>query len=255
MRLALAARFLAPLALAGLPLAAGAHADAVTYEIDGTAYEGYLAEATRETRGLVLIIHDWDGLTDYERTRAEMLADQGYDAFALDLYGKGNRPESIEARKAETGKLYNDREAMRARILAGLAAAREASGETEAVVMGYCFGGAAVLELARSAAAENVTGYATFHGGLATPEGQDYAATTAPLLILHGGADAGIPNSQAAALADTLEAAGVPYQLEIYSGAPHAWTVFGSDRYRPLADAQSWSAFLDFTARTLGEAE
>jgi len=253
MRLSLPA--LAALCLAALPVAAGAHADSLTYTVDGAEYEGYLAEATREAKGLVLVIHDWDGLTDYEKTRAEMLADAGYDAFAVDLYGKGNRPESIEARKAETGKLYEDRDTMRARILAGLETAREASGETDAVVMGYCFGGAAVLELARSGAAENVHGYASFHGGLSTPEGQDYSAASAPILILHGGADSGIPNSEAAALADTLEAAGVPYQLEIYSGAPHAWTVFGSDRYRPLADELSWSAFMDFTARYIGETE
>jgi len=229
--------------------------ETVTYEIDGAAYEGYLAEATRESKGLVLVIHDWDGLTDYEITRAEMLADEGYDAFAVDLYGQGNRPDTVEDKKAEVGKLYNDRETMRARILAGLAKAREVSNETNAVVMGYCFGGGAVLELARSGAAENVVGYTTFHGSLKTPEGQTYTADTAPILISHGGADKGIPISDAADLANLLEKTGVTYELEVYSGAPHAWTVFGSPRYRKLADEKSWSSFLTFTDRYLSAAD
>lgn len=241
--------------LAALSLAGAAAAETVTYEIDGAAYDGYLAEATRESRGLVIVIHDWDGLDAYEMTRAEMLADQGYDAFAIDLYGQGNRPDTTEAKKAEVGKLYNDRETMRARILAGLEVARQQSGETRAVVMGYCFGGGATLELARSGEAEDVVGYTSFHGSLETPEGQSYSGEEAPILILHGGADAGIPNAVAAGLADELEAAGTPYELVIYSGAPHAWTVFGSDRYRAGADEKSWSAFMDFTDRYLGETE
>ena len=79
------------LAAFGMSAQAG---DLVTYEVDGAEYEGYLAEATRESKGLVIVIHDWDGLDDYEMTRAEMLADEGYDAFAIDLYGKGNRPDT-----------------------------------------------------------------------------------------------------------------------------------------------------------------
>ena len=239
-------------AAAATLLASAAHAgEAVTYDVSGQPYEGYVAEAEGDSKGLVLVIHDWDGLTDYERRRADMLAEMGYDAFAVDLYGQGNRPESTEAKKAETGKLYQDREAMRARILAGLQAGREATGETEAVVMGYCFGGAAVLELARSGEAKDVAGYTTFHGGLATPEGQSYPQSTAPILIAHGGADASIPIDDAAGLAKTLEETGVPYELEIYSGAPHAFTVFGSDRYRELADTKSWTSFTNFLERNL----
>lgn len=225
--------------------------EAVTYEIDGAEYEGYLAEATRDAKGLVLVIHDWGGLDDYEKTRAEMLADEGYDAFAIDLYGKDNRPDTTEARKAQVGQLYNDRDMMRARILAGLEKARSTSGETQVIVMGYCFGGGATLELARSGEGADIAGFATFHGSLDTPEGADYKAVSAPVLILHGGADSGIPNTLAAKTADMLEEAGATYQVEIYSGAPHAWTVFGSDRYQQLADEKSWDAFLDFTQRNL----
>lgn len=243
-------RFMATAALAALLPFSALAGESVEYTVNGEAFTGYLAEASGEPKGLVLIIHDWDGLTAYEEKRAEMLAELGYDAFAVDLYGTGNRPEETGAKKAETGKLYTDRERMRSLILGGLAEARkDRDGKT--VVMGYCFGGAAVLELARSGKAANVVGYATFHGGLATPEGQSYPADTSPLLIAHGGADTSIPMSQVAALSQELEKAGVLYEIQVYSGAPHAFTVFDSDRYRELADTQSWDAFQDFLAANL----
>ncbi len=226
--------------------------ETVTYEVNETAYEGYHADAGEDAKGLVLIIHDWDGLTDYEVQRADMLAELGYDAFAADLYGKGNRPVETQAKKAEMGKLYEDRAKMRKLILAGLEQARQRGGG-EAVVMGYCFGGAATLELARSGKAENVAGYATFHGGLSTPEGQSYSADTPPLLILHGGADSSITMDDVAGLSRELEAANATYTIEIYSGAPHAFTVFGSDRYQERADRKSWAAFNTFLGDTLSE--
>jgi len=225
--------------------------DTVTYDVDGAAYEGYHADAGENAKGLVLIIHDWDGLTEYEVKRADMLAQMGYDAFAVDLYGKGNRPVETGAKKAEIGKLYNDREKMRRLILAGLAEARRLGGG-DAVVMGYCFGGAATLELARSGQAESVVGYATFHGGLSTPEGQSYSADTPPLLIAHGGADSSITMDDVAQLSRELEAAGVTYEIEVYSGAPHAFTVIGSDRYQERADRKSWDSFTKLLANTLG---
>ena len=118
--------------------------------------------------------------------------------------------------------------------------------------MGYCFGGAAVLELARSGKAKGIKGYATFHGGLSTPKGQSYPANTAPILIAHGGADASIKMSHVAALSEGLEKAGVSYEIQVYSGAPHAFTVFGSSRYQKRADNKSWAAFASFLKVNLG---
>ncbi len=224
----------------------------VNYTVGDADYEGYSASASGPSKGLVLVIHDWDGLTDYEVERAEMLAAMGYDAFALDLYGKGNRPVETGAKKAATKKLYNDREKMRSLILAGLTEARK-SYDGNAIVMGYCFGGAATLELARSGKATGIAGYATFHGGLKTPEGQSYPKNTPPLLIAHGGADTSITMDHVAELSRNLEQAGVPYEIQVYSGAPHAFTVFGSSRYRKVADEQSWAAFTDFLTTNLGQ--
>jgi dienelactone hydrolase len=239
------------LAVLFAPLTAQA-GEAVTYDLGGESFEGYRAAASGGSKGLVIIIHDWDGLTDYEKKRAEMLAEMGFDAFAVDLYGKGNRPVETGAKKAETGKLYEDRERMRTLILGGLEEARKGSAQ-EAVVMGYCFGGVAALELARSGEANNVACYATFHGGLTTPEGQSYPSDTPPILVMHGGADTSITMDDVAALSRDLEKAGVTYEIEVYSGAPHAFTNWDGNRYQKRADELSWDAFSDFLATNLSE--
>ena len=154
----------------------------------GTAYEADVAmdAAAGDEQPRVGIVHDWDGLTDYEMRRAEMLAELGFAAFAVDVYGKGVRPTTTEAKQAETGKLYKDRDALRARLAAGLETARELEGvdDEDVVVIGYCFGGAAVLELARSGA--DTEGFVSFHGGLGTPEGQPNAQVRARVRVLHG---------------------------------------------------------------------
>jgi dienelactone hydrolase len=239
------------LAVAIFPFAAQA-GEAVTYVVDGETFEGYRSPAKGGSKGSVLIIHDWDGLTDYEMKRSDMLSDMGYDAFAVDLFGKGNRPTDTAAKKKETGRLYQDRERMRSLILGGLQEARKWN-DKKAVVMGYCFGGAATLELARSGRAQDIAGYASFHGALTTPEGQAYPSDTPPVLIAHGGADSSVSMDDVAALSRELESTGVPYQIQVYSGAPHGFTEFGSDRYQKRADEQSWKAFSDFLATNLGD--
>ena len=219
----------------------------VTYEVGGETFEGYLARNTdlAETRGLVLIVHDWDGLTEYEERRAEMLAARGYTAFALDVYGADVEPTTIEENRALSGALYADRETFRARLLGSLAAARALDGVPQAaVVMGYCFGGAAALEMARAGA--DVAGVVSFHGGLGTPEGQDYAAAAAPVLVLHGSADPVSGMTDLAALLDELQAAGVPHDAEVYGGARHSFTVWGSDDYDVEADGKAWEALTGF---------
>jgi dienelactone hydrolase len=233
------------------PLAAHA-GEAVTYTVDGETFEGYRSPAQGNSKGLVLIIHDWDGLSEYEMKRSDMLADLGYHAFAIDLYGKGNRPVELEDKKKETGRLYQDRARLRKLMLGALQEARR-PGESKAVVMGYCFGGAAALELARSGQAKNVAGYASFHGGLATPEGQSYPADAPPILIAHGGADSSVSIDDVAALSRELERAGITYEIEIYSGAPHGFTEFSSPRYYKRADEKSWAALQDFLAASLGD--
>jgi dienelactone hydrolase len=231
--------------LASMLLSTPAIASDVAYDVSGEAFTGYFAEA-QDPKGLVLIVHDWDGMTDYERKRADMLAEMGYSAFALDMFGNDTPTETVDHRRAATGALYQDRERMRTLIEAGVAKARELAGDTQMVVAGYCFGGAVTLEMARSDMASMATGYASFHGGLSTPEGQSWTGDEPPVLVLHGGADTSITMDDVATLAKELETAGTPYAIEVYSGAPHAFTVFGSDRYQERADTASWDAFSDF---------
>lgn len=221
----------------------------VVYEVDGKAYEGYWSKAG-DNAPLVLLVHDWDGLTGYEQKRAEMLNKMGYNVFAADLFGQNVRPTKMEDKRQHTGELYKNREKLRSLMNASLAKAGQLGGDiNNTVVMGYCFGGAAVLESAR--AGMQARGFVTFHGGLNTPQGQSYANTKSPLLILHGTADSAIPMSDFAQLAVELEENKVPHEMVTYSGAPHAFTVFGSPRYREDADRKSWDAFSDFLmART-----
>ena len=231
------------------PPGAVAAGESVTYEVNGQAYEGYFIAASAGAP-LVLLIHDWDGLTDYEVKRANMLAEMGYTVFAADLFGAGVRPTKVEDRRQHTGELYEDRGKMRALMNGALdAAAARGVDVGNAVAMGYCFGGAAVLELARSGA--DMKGFVTFHGGLQTPEGQDYSQAKGEILVLHGTADTAITMDHFAALADELEKAGVKHEMISYSGAPHAFTVFGGDRYREDADRRSWNRFSAFLKERL----
>ncbi|MGF1528205.1 MAG: dienelactone hydrolase family protein [Candidatus Competibacterales bacterium] len=226
-----------------------ASGESITYAMDGQDYEGYYA-SPGDDAPLVLIIHDWDGLTDYEIQRADMLAEMGYAAFVADLFGAGVRPTATADKQRLTRALYGDRAKMRALMNQALATA-EAQGANvdNAVAMGYCFGGAAVLELARSGA--DLKGFAPFHGGLSTPEGQDYSRAQGRYLVLHGTADRVVPMEDFADLAVALEQAGLDHEMITYGGAPHAFTVFGSDRYREEADQQSWAAFSRFLDTTL----
>jgi dienelactone hydrolase len=232
-------------------------AEPVVYDINGQPFEGYFAinEGFGDDQPIVLLIHDWNGIDDYEQRRAQMLAERGYAAFAADLYGQGVRPRNPEESRTESGKLYQNRDTMRQRLFAGLAAAQARTGvEPERVVaMGYCFGGAAVLEMARAGA--DIDGFVSFHGGLETPEGQDYSQAQGPILVLHGGNDPVAPMSQVAALAEELNAAGVEYDMEIYGGGLHSFTVWGANsetsRYDAQADIQSWDALLTFLDKQL----
>jgi dienelactone hydrolase len=224
-----------------LALASCAVADgrSVVYQADGRKFEGYYISPAPGAP-LILLVHDWDGLTDYEVTRADMLAELGYAVFAADLFGAGVRPKTVEEMQRLTGELYQNRPEMRSLLNAALDTARAQDADTTRIVaMGYCFGGGAVLELARSGA--DLKGFVTFHGVLSTPEGQDYSRAKGQYLTLHGTADQSVSMDDFAKLATELEKAGLPHEMITYGGAPHAFTVFGTDRYREDADKKSWA--------------
>ena len=159
----------------------------VTYEVDGKKYEGYYSSPSKNAP-LVYMVHDWDGLTKYEIKRAKMLYDMGYATFAVDLFGKDVKPQTMGEKKKITGDLYKNRSKMRQLLQAGLETAKKQGANTHnAVGTGYCFGGSAILEFARSGA--NLKSFVPFHGGLSTPKGQDYSKTKGNIVVFHGSAD------------------------------------------------------------------
>ncbi|WP_243065057.1 dienelactone hydrolase family protein [Humibacter sp. RRB41] len=235
--------------LAHVPLPHGAKIESspITYGHDGTELEGYVSHdaAANEPRPGILIVHDWLGVGPNVEVRAQMLARLGYVAFAADIYGAAERP-TPETASTLVGKYYGDLPLMRARVQAAYDTLIELPqvDETRIAVIGYCFGGSAALEFARTGA--DIRGVVSFHGRLITHDPSDADAIRAKLLILTGGVDPVVSDDDLHAFQDELRAVpGLDWQTVIYSGAPHAFTVPG-EKYRPLADARSWRAQLDF---------
>ena len=223
-------------------LAGTGFAQDVTYKVGGADYEGFMAKSGTKAPVIVLI-HDWDGLTQYEKDRAKMLQKQGFSVFAADLFGKGVRPTEVKDKRQHTGELYKDRKKMRSLMQGALKAARAQGMQGKVqITMGYCFGGAAALEWARSG--DKLDLFASFHGGLTTPEGQSYKNTQGKVLVYHGTADSMISMEDFANLAKELEAAKVANEMVTYGGAPHSFTVFDKKAYRKDADEASFANFL-----------
>ncbi len=235
--------------LTTLTLSTLTFAQNITYKVDGKDYEGYYKSPSKDAP-LVYMVHDWDGITDYEIKRVQMLNDLGYAVFAVDLYGKGIRPTALEDKKSMTKSLYDNRDVMRKRLDAGLQEAKKLGANTQnAVGMGYCFGGSSILELARSG--KDLKAFIPFHGNLATPAGQDYKNTKGKVVVFHGSADAVVPISEFSDLAVELEKTAIEHEMITYSKAPHAFSVFGSPNYREDADKKSWERFTKVLEETL----
>ena len=253
-------------ALAGVvalaaPAWAAIHTEPVEYRDGATVLEGYLAydDALATPRPGVLVVHEWKGLNDYAKRRASQLAELGYVAFAIDMYGKGVLAKNHDEAATLSGAFRNDRQLMRMRAKAGLDVLRRRP-QTDAsrlAAIGYCFGGMTVLELARSG--EPLRAVATFHGGLSTPHPEDARQITAKLLIQHGADDHFVTADEVAAFEQEMHAAGVDYKFIKYPGATHSFTVpeAGSDpstgmAYNAEADRQSRAALQQFLRETLG---
>ncbi|MHC1764703.1 MAG: dienelactone hydrolase family protein [Verrucomicrobiia bacterium] len=229
----------------------------VEYKQDQTVLEGWSVydDAIQGKRPAVLVVHQWKGLGDYEKKRAEMLARLGYNVFAVDIYGKGIRPQTPQAAGAEAGKFKNDRALLRARVRAGLEVLRnhDLTDPKRIAAIGYCFGGTTVLELARSGA--DLAGVVSFHGGLDSPAPADGENIRAKVLALHGADDPFVPAKDLAAFDDEMRQGGVDWQLIAYGGAVHSFTDWdaGNDNskgaaYNERADRRSWEDMKQFFA-------
>jgi dienelactone hydrolase len=237
--------------------ARGVSTKAVSYESNGTQLKGYLAyPAGDDKRPGVLVVHEWWGLNDYLRSRAEQLAQAGYVALALDMYGEGKHTEHPDqANKFMIAALKNI-EAAQQRFLAGqqLLAKDSRVDAKKLAAVGYCFGGATVLHMARSGD-DKLALVASFHGNLATQKPMQKGVFDGKIFVAHGAADPFVPQEQVAAFKQEMDAAKVDYELVEYAGAKHAFTnphatALGSKYNLPLvynaeADAKSWKRLLE----------
>ena len=192
------------------------------------------------------MVHQWLGLTDYEKHRATLLAQLGYVAFCADIYGKDARPKNVAEAGAEAGKFKSNRTLLRGRVTAGLEQLKhsELADPKHLAAIGYCFGGTTVLELARSGA--ELAGIVSFHGGLDSPAPADGRNIKCPVLICHGADDPFEKPEDLAAFENEMRDAKVDWRLIKYGGAVHSFTqpdpgfVNPGAHYNEKADRRSW---------------
>lgn len=204
----------------------------------------------------VLVVHEWWGQNDYVRNRAYMLAQQGYTALALDMYGDGKVAEHPADAEKFMLEVASNMDLMQARFDAALSVLREHASVDpgQIVAIGYCFGGAVVLNMARQGA--DLKGVASFHGSLATSTAAAEGALKAKVLVLHGNEDPMVPPEHVQAFKQEMEQAGADYEFVGYPGATHSFTnpratevgeQFGMPlAYDEAADEDSWNRLRTF---------
>lgn len=230
----------------------------INYQSGDTKMVGYLAydDKYKEQRPGVLIVHEWWGHNDYVRERARKLAKLGYVAFALDMYGDGKNAEHPKDAGRFAGQVRSDLPMATARFNAALAQlkASDHTDKSKIAAIGYCFGGAVVLEMARSGL--DIDGVVSFHGSLGTSQPAEKDKVKARVLVLNGADDPFVKPEHIAEFKQEMAGAGVKYQFVNYPGAKHAFTNPGATalgkkfsiplEYSATADKDSWQAMQDF---------
>lgn len=221
--------------------------------------EYYTPENASGPLPVILVVHAWDGLIDEVRDKAIKLATQsGYIAFAVDVYGNGKTYDDMAQLVPALTPYLEDRGLLTARMEAAAAAARSIPGADASRIgaMGYCFGGMAVLDLAR-ADSSNIKATVSFHGGLEGNTLDNPATISSKLLVCHGEDDPMVPPELVAAFKAELTAKQADWQLHAYGHTVHAFTrpaandpAFGAV-YSEAANRRSWQAMLNFFADEL----
>jgi dienelactone hydrolase len=221
----------------------------ITYQTGGVECRGYLAwdDALQGRRPGVLVVHEWWGLNDYARRRADDLAKLGYIAFAADMYGEGKTTAHPNEAGQMAGKVRANVDEWRKRAVAALDVLKSQSqcDNTKLAAIGYCFGGATVLEVAYSGA--DLKAVASFHGALPTPTPEEVQQIKAAILVCHGANDPFIPAKVVKAFRDALDKGNAKYEFIPYPGVVHSFTVPDADKhgdpgmkYDKAADEDSW---------------
>jgi dienelactone hydrolase len=231
----------------------------VEYTEGTNKLEGFIVYDSAKTTGSkklpgMVIVHDWMGVGDYVKMRAEQMAQLGYVAFVADIYGKGVRPKDAKEAGALAGQFKSgDRKSLRARAEAAYNELKKNKFvDTKKIsAMGYCFGGTAVLEMARMGLP--LKAVISFHGGLSAVNEEDAKNIKAKLLVMHGAIDPYVKPEEVAGFQKEMNDANVDYQFISYSGAVHAFTEkhAGTDiktgaAYNEKADNRSFAAMKTF---------
>jgi dienelactone hydrolase len=200
--------------------------ETVEYKDGGVNLKGFIAFEENITGKLpvVMIVHEWWGLNDYPKMRAQQLAELGYLAFAVDMYGDGK----VAVSPADAGKLAGavrgDIPKLRDRINSAFEFIKsdKRADPSKIAIIGYCFGGGVALELARTGA--DLKGAVCFHGGVSTPNPAETKIVKAKILICQGGDDKNVSDKDLKSFQDEMNGLKVDWQINIYSGAVHAFT-------------------------------
>ncbi len=215
------------------------------YRQADTELVGYRAvdSTQRGRRPAVLIVPDWYGAGPHPRARAHMVARRGWLGFVVDVYGEGRViPEDADA-AAEASRYYRDPALLYARLRAAYdtVTADPDVDPGRVAILGFCFGGMAALEFARHGDALVAT--ASFHGTLIPHDPPDVDRIRGSLLIAAGAEDEAVSDADLLAFEHELRSrADLDWQVLLYAGAPHSFTVPGTDAYRPAAERRSWAA-------------
>jgi dienelactone hydrolase len=225
--------------------------EVVTYKVGDTTFKGHIAydDAVKGKRPGILVVHEWWGLDDYAKKRAEQLAGMGYVAFAADLYGNGKTTEHPkEAGEMAKAVRMNAKEWLD-RANGSLKVLRDHPlvDGTKLASIGYCFGGSTSLALANSGS--DIKAAVSFHGAPLIASEDEAKKIKTRILICHGAADAFIKEDTIQKMRSVYDRAGVDYQMIYYGGAVHSFTVPAADskkvdglKYDANADRRSWAA-------------
>jgi dienelactone hydrolase len=240
----------------GSAASAAIKTEAVTYKEGQAEAHSFIVydDTVSGKRPGVLVVPEWWGLNDYPRMRARMLAQLGYVAMAVDIYGDGKVTADPKQAGAWADALEaGDRAELRTRIATALARLKSDPrvDASKTAAIGYCFGGSTVLELARSGA--EVNGVVSFHGHYDTKDPAKPGEVKARILACHGADDPFTSPSQIQAFEDEMRKARADWQFNVYGGAKHSFTNPDAGKYHVAAlaynkeaDHRSWQAMKDF---------
>jgi len=232
----------------------------VTYTADGVALKGFVVydESKTGKRPAVLVVHEWWGLNDYAKSRARQLAELGYIAMAVDMFGNGKTAANPQQAQELTAPFYKDPQLSKIRLDAAITKVKEFKQTDGANIaaIGYCFGGSVVLNAAKLGA--DLKGVVSFHGGLAgVPANKELLK--AKILVCHGEADKFVPQKDVEAFKQAMDSIGADYTFKSYKGATHAFTNPDATKigkqfnmpieYNAAADKASWNDMRNFLDR------